>query len=45
MSLHPLAGSPAPASVLVDASNLLAAYSSEQPDATVRERRVAFDLS
>ena len=45
MGMHPLAGQPAPASVLVDASKLIAAYSSEKPDATVREHRVAFGTS
>ena len=45
MSTHPLAGRPAPASVLVDVSKLIAAYSSEKPDATVREQRVAFGTS
>jgi phosphoglucomutase len=45
MGMHPLAGQPAPASVLVDVSKLLAAYSSEKPDATVREQRVAFGTS
>jgi phosphoglucomutase len=45
MGMHPLAGQPAPASVLVDVSKLLAAYSSAKPDATVREQRVAFGTS
>src|SRR5688500_6257639 len=45
MAIHPLAGQPAPASVLVDASKLLSAYSSEKPDAMVREQRVAFGTS
>lgn len=45
MSMHPLAGRPAPASVLVDVSKLMATYSSEKPDATVREQRVAFGTS
>ena len=45
MGMHPLAGQPAPASVLVDASKLIAAYSSEKPDAMVREQRVAFGTS
>jgi len=45
MGLHPLAGTPAPVSVLVNVSKLLAAYSSEQPDVTVREQRVAFGTS
>ena len=43
--MHPLAGRPAPASVLVDVSKLIAAYSSEKPDATVRAQRVAFGTS
>lgn len=45
MGMHPLAGQPAPASVLVDASKLIAAYSSEKPDAMVHEQRVAFGTS
>ena len=45
MGMHPLAGQPAPTSVLVDASKLIAAYSSEKPDAMVREQRVAFGTS
>ncbi len=45
MAIHPLAGRPAPASVLVDASKLIAAYFSEKPDAMVREQRVAFGTS
>ena len=45
MAIHPLAGHPAPASVLVDVSKLLAAYSTEKPDTTVREQRVAFGTS
>ncbi len=45
MGIHPLAGTPAPVSVLVNVSKLLAAYSSEQPDVTVREQRVAFGTS
>lgn len=45
MAIHPLAGSLAPSSALVDISKLLAAYSSEKPDATVREQRVAFGTS
>jgi phosphoglucomutase len=45
MGIHPLAGQPAPASVLVDVSKLIAAYSSEKPDAMVREQRVAFGTS
>ena len=45
MAIHPLAGSPAPASILVDVPKLIAAYSSEKPDAMVREQRVAFGTS
>jgi hypothetical protein len=33
MAIHPLAGHPAPESVLVDVSKLIAAYFSEKPDA------------
>jgi hypothetical protein len=45
ISIHPRTGQPAPASVLVGVSKLIAAYSSEQPDAMVREQRVAFGTS
>lgn len=45
MALHPLAGTPAPASVLVDTSKLIAAYYSEQPDPLAREQRVSFGTS
>jgi phosphoglucomutase len=45
MGIHPFAGQPAPASVLVDVSKLIAAYASEKPDATIREQRVAFGTS
>ena len=45
MGIHPLAGQPVAASVLVDASKLIVAYFSEKPDAMVREHRVAFGIS
>ena len=45
MAIHPLAGQPAPVSVLVDVSKLIAAYFSEKPDTVVREQRVAFGTS
>lgn len=47
MSNHPspLAGKPAPASILVDIDRLLAAYASEQPDPSVAAERVAFGTS
>lgn len=45
MGVHPLAGKPAPASVLVDLSRLVHAYKTEQPDAAVPSQRVAFGTS
>ena len=45
MAIHPLAGGLAPASILVDVSKLISAYSSEKPDAMIREQRVAFGTS
>ncbi|ALA58477.1 phosphoglucomutase (alpha-D-glucose-1,6-bisphosphate-dependent) [Nitrospira moscoviensis] len=44
MSLHPLAGKPAPVSMLVDVPHLLAAYT-EQPDVNVPQQRVSFGTS
>ncbi|AVO42061.1 phosphoglucomutase (alpha-D-glucose-1,6-bisphosphate-dependent) [Simplicispira suum] len=41
----PLAGQPAPASVLIDVDKLLAAYFSERPDPSVAAQRVAFGTS
>ncbi|MDQ3006924.1 MAG: alpha-D-glucose phosphate-specific phosphoglucomutase, partial [Chloroflexota bacterium] len=45
MAIHPLAGHPAPASMLIDTSSLIAAYTSERPDVMVRDQRVAFGTS
>ncbi len=45
MRLHPLAGKPAPSSVLVDLSHLVEAYRTDQPDAAVPSQRVAFGTS
>lgn len=45
MKLSPLAGKPAPASVLVDIPQLLTAYYTGQPDAGVAAQRVAFGTS
>ena len=45
MAIHPLAGHPAPASMLIDTSRLIAAYTSERPDVMVRDQRVAFGTS
>jgi phosphoglucomutase len=43
--ISPLAGQPAPASVLIDVDKLVAAYFSERPDPTVPAQRVAFGTS
>jgi phosphoglucomutase len=45
MSLHPLAGKPAPVSMLVDVPRLLAAYTGEQPDVKIPQQRVSFGTS
>ncbi|UVL54107.1 phosphoglucomutase (alpha-D-glucose-1,6-bisphosphate-dependent) [Pseudomonas sp. B21-035] len=45
MKLSPLAGKPAPASVLVDIPQLLTAYYTGQPDASIATQRVAFGTS
>ncbi|NGZ10853.1 MAG: alpha-D-glucose phosphate-specific phosphoglucomutase [Nitrospira sp. LK70] len=45
MAIHPLAGQPAPDSILVDVEKLLSAYWTEKPDASVREQRVSFGTS
>ncbi|MDD5198722.1 MAG: phosphoglucomutase (alpha-D-glucose-1,6-bisphosphate-dependent) [Terrimicrobiaceae bacterium] len=45
MSLSPLAGKPAPASILTNIPRLIAAYYSEQPDPGVAAERVAFGTS
>jgi len=42
---HPLAGKPAPASLLVNVPRLVTAYYAERPDATVPAERVAFGTS
>ena len=39
---HPLAGQPAPASVLVDLARLIDAYHSREPDLADPEQLVAF---
>ncbi|MBC7469269.1 MAG: alpha-D-glucose phosphate-specific phosphoglucomutase [Ramlibacter sp.] len=43
--ISPLAGKPAPSSVLIDVDKLVAAYFSERPDPTVAAQRVAFGTS
>ena len=45
MNVSPLAGKPAPASLLVDVDRLIAAYHDEQPDPGVAQQRVAFGTS
>jgi phosphoglucomutase len=42
---HPLAGQPAPASILVNIPRLISAYYTEKPDVIVREQRVSFGTS
>jgi phosphoglucomutase len=43
--ISPLAGQPAPQSVLIDVDKLVAAYFSERPDPSVPAQRVAFGTS
>ncbi|HEY8586868.1 MAG TPA: phosphoglucomutase (alpha-D-glucose-1,6-bisphosphate-dependent) [Rhodanobacter sp.] len=43
--ISPLAGKPAPSSILVDVSKLLAAYADLKPDPSVAAQRVAFGTS
>jgi phosphoglucomutase len=45
MALHPLAGQPAPVSMLVDIPRLITAYYTEKPDVSVSSQRVAFGTS
>ncbi|MBI5507343.1 MAG: alpha-D-glucose phosphate-specific phosphoglucomutase [Deltaproteobacteria bacterium] len=45
MSIHPLAGKPAPQSSLADIPKLVAAYYTVRPDPTVAAERVAFGTS
>jgi phosphoglucomutase len=45
MSVSPLAGKPAPPSLLVDVPRLITAYYTERPDASLPAQRVAFGTS
>src|SRR2546421_6860654 len=45
MNLSPLAGKPAPASMLVNVPRVVAAYYAEHPDASLPAERVAFGTS
>ena len=41
----PLAGQPAPASMLIDVAKLVSAYHTDAPDPTIAAQRVAFGTS
>ena len=43
--IHPLAGQPAPASMLIDVAKLVSAYNTDMPDPTIAAQRVAFGTS
>ena len=45
MPIHPLAGTPAQPSMLVNIPRLVTAYYTERPDPAVPEQRVAFGTS
>ncbi|MGH7208471.1 MAG: alpha-D-glucose phosphate-specific phosphoglucomutase, partial [Nitrospiraceae bacterium] len=45
MANHPLAGHPAPESMLVNIPRLITAYYTEKPDVSLREQRVSFGTS
>lgn len=45
MATHPLAGQPAPPSMLIDVMSLRAQYASDRPDPAVAAERVAFGTS
>jgi phosphoglucomutase len=45
MKVSPLAGKPAPPSMLVNVPRLVTAYYSEQPDPSIAAQRVAFGTS
>jgi phosphoglucomutase len=45
MSVHPLAGKPAPANILIDPEKLVAAYYGLHPDPTNPEQQVSFGTS
>ena len=45
MPVHPLAGQPAPPSLLVDVPRLITAYYAEKPDVSVPAHKVAFGTS
>ncbi|HSY28717.1 MAG TPA: alpha-D-glucose phosphate-specific phosphoglucomutase, partial [Burkholderiaceae bacterium] len=45
MKISPLAGKPAPSSILVNVPRLVSAYYTELPDSSVAAQRVAFGTS
>jgi phosphoglucomutase len=45
MSIHPLAGEPAPAAILIDVDRLIAAYDSRRPDPGDPQQLVSFGTS
>ncbi len=45
MTIHPLAGKPAPLEMLINVPRLMSAYYTHQPDVTVSTERVAFGTS
>src|SRR5512134_2937017 len=45
MNVNPLAGKPAPSSILVNVPRLVTAYYAERPDPGIRDQRVAFGTS
>jgi phosphoglucomutase len=45
MKIHPLAGKPAPPSMLINVARLVTAYYAERPDPAVASQRVAFGTS
>ncbi len=45
MALHPLAGKPAPASMIADVPTLFDRYTTLKPDMSIRSQRVAFGTS
>lgn len=45
MAISPLAGKPAPSSILIDVPKLVSAYYTESPDPSIRDQKVQFGTS
>ncbi|HLI86383.1 MAG TPA: phosphoglucomutase (alpha-D-glucose-1,6-bisphosphate-dependent), partial [Bryobacteraceae bacterium] len=45
MAIHPLAGQPAPVSMLVDVPRLITAYYTQKPDVSIASQKVSFGTS